>query len=189
MEAQEFPPLEELVAEIDQLTEKYPDSYSLNEYESVMASQRRANKRRGNQFIRFSIHETQLALPLKYALEIIAIPDITPLPNLPNWILGICNVRGEIVAIVDIAQLLQIQRRKYGGPSNIILLQIGQMKLAFWVDRIGGIFFDGDPETKVEEKKLADAALSQFARCTYISNQQEVHLLEVNKLLPALKTK
>lgn len=186
MKNSDFPPLGELVQTINHLAEEYPDAYSLTEYESVMANQDQIHKRRGNRFIRFTIHQTQLALPLKYALEIISAPDITPLPNLPGWILGICNVRGEIVTVVDLAQLLQLNARHYNELSQIILLEIGAVRLAFLVEKIGGIFFDEDPGNKVEEKALADEVLSRFARCTYIFNQQEVHLLEVTKLLPVL---
>jgi chemotaxis signal transduction protein len=186
MSNQTFPPLDELIKEIDLKIDAFPDSYSLDEYESITESQRETSKRRGKQFLRFSINNVQFALPLKYALEILATPAVTPLPNLPGWILGISNVRGKIVSVVELIQLLNVKRTEFLPGSHLILLQIGQLQIGCLVDKIGGIFFDEDPEHVIKKKELTDKNFARFSQSTFIFSNYDVHLLEVARLLPAL---
>lgn len=182
----DFPPLGELIGEINRQIEEYPERYSLDEYKFVMERRRQTHKRRGNQFIRFEANHKQFALPLKLALEIMPAPEITPLPNLPEWLMGICNVRGEIVSVVQLAQLLRMESVSAGLNSYLILLQIGQIKTGLLVDKIGGIFFDGDPDQKYKKTASQDKRLSQFGNRAFLSDQYEIHLLEAAKLLPVL---
>ncbi|MDC0742977.1 chemotaxis protein CheW [Polyangium mundeleinium] len=48
----------------------------------------------------------RLGIPVEVLREIVPIPDITALPGLPRWLLGITHVRGEIVGVVDLASIL-----------------------------------------------------------------------------------
>lgn len=186
MSEQTFPPLDELIKEIDLKIDAFPDSYSLEEYESIAKDQYEVSKRRGKQFLRFSINNVQFALPLKYVLEILSTSAVTPLPNLPGWILGICNVRGKIVSVVELIQLLRIKRTQFSLGSHLVLLKIGQLEIGCLVDKIGGIFFDEDPEHVIGKKDLTAKSFAQFSHSTFIFSNYDVHLLEVARLLPAL---
>lgn len=187
MSNQKFPPLEDLISEINHKIEKYPASNAVDEYGSNTKDTHRYGKRRGNQYIRFSIQKKHFALPLEYTLEITSKPAVTLLPNLPGWILGICNVRGEIVSVVDLARLLRIEQSNFFYGSHLMLIQIGNMKTGLLVDKIRGIFFDSDPALQIEKKTLSDVSFSEFAINTFVSSQCQIHLLEVAKLLPILK--
>ena len=98
--------LEQLVAEIDRETNEIPgpDAVVPKTVEPgadhAVGPEGQAFNR--EQFIRFYLNDILLAIPLKSALEIGHRPVITPLPNLPDWLLGVSNVRGEIVSIVDL---------------------------------------------------------------------------------------
>ena len=46
------------------------------------------------------------SLPMEFLREVIATPRITPVPTAPATILGLVNVRGEIVPLFDVAALL-----------------------------------------------------------------------------------
>ena len=60
------------------------------------------------QYVCFHLDNILLALLLSKALEIGQKPDITPLPNLPDWVLGVSNIRGEIISIVDLKGFFKI---------------------------------------------------------------------------------
>jgi len=48
----------------------------------------------------------RLGIPVEVLREIVPMPDITALPGLPRWLLGITHVRGEIVGVVELASIL-----------------------------------------------------------------------------------
>ncbi|MDI1479333.1 chemotaxis protein CheW [Polyangium sp. y55x31] len=48
----------------------------------------------------------RLGIPVEVLREIVPMPEITTLPGLPRWLVGITHVRGEIVGVVDLASIL-----------------------------------------------------------------------------------
>jgi purine-binding chemotaxis protein CheW len=64
----------------------------------------------GRQHVIFTLDSTDYAIPICNVLEITRPLAVTPLPNLPEWALGISNYRGEIVSVVDL-------RRFFGMPT------------------------------------------------------------------------
>jgi purine-binding chemotaxis protein CheW len=92
------------------------------------------------QLIKFMVDDLLLAVPLPRALEIGRQPVITPLPNLPSWVLGVSNIRGEIISMVDLKVFFEIPSVKRRQDRRFIILQTTEMKVGIVVDRILGIF-------------------------------------------------
>ena len=55
----------------------------------------------GNQFVTFSIGSEDYGIDIKKVQEITAFKDLTVLPNTPNYIKGILNLRGNVIPIMD----------------------------------------------------------------------------------------
>lgn len=66
-----------------------------------------------NKALLFSLGEALCAVPLKYIIEAAKIMPITKVPRVPSAILGISNLRGEIIPIVD------IMKHFTGGKSDL----------------------------------------------------------------------
>ncbi len=61
------------------------------------------------QFLRFRlVPDTTLLLPVTQLTEVITIPlgQIVPIPQMPSWVMGVYNWRGEILWIIDLGELL-----------------------------------------------------------------------------------
>ena len=145
------------------------------------------------QYIKFFLADISLAVPIISALEIGRLPDVTPLPNLPGWILGISNVRGEIVSIID-------PKGFFGWPSqtkirqpHFIILHAEGLKVGLLVDRIAGIVSLGDSDTDILdepiEKTELEVKLEPYISDVSMSERKPLYVLDVDKLLldPRLK--
>lgn len=93
----------------------------------------------GEPVIQFSLGEIRAAVPLVRAVEIGRHPRITPLPNLPGWLLGVSNVRGDIVSMVDLAAFLGMDRPRSGRRRRFIVVRDRDMRVGLVVDWIVGI--------------------------------------------------
>jgi purine-binding chemotaxis protein CheW len=89
--------------------------------------------------VQFVVGEIRAAVPLSHAVEIGRHPRITPLPNLPGWLLGVSNVRGEIVSMVDLAAFLGLDRPRPARTRRFIVVRDFRMRTGLVVDRILGI--------------------------------------------------
>lgn len=83
----------------------------------------------------FRLSETLFALDIQSVQEIVKQSDIVSVPGAPPFILGIVNLRGRIMAVVDTKQLLGIGKT----PADKVLVmvaQIGEHLVGFTVDEV-----------------------------------------------------
>jgi purine-binding chemotaxis protein CheW len=99
------------------------------------------NAAAGEKFIVFFLDDELFAVSAQKVSEVVHPPAITPLPNSPEWLTGIANLRGEIISVVDLAKLW---RKKIFGtalkPKLIVLRgQNSNSSIAFTADRLSEI--------------------------------------------------
>ncbi|WP_369426732.1 chemotaxis protein CheW [Waterburya agarophytonicola] len=67
------------------------------------------NKTEQKQFLRFNLYDhTKLMLPIKQITEVLKIQfsQIVPIPQMPSWVMGVYNWRGDILWMVDLGHLI-----------------------------------------------------------------------------------
>jgi len=121
------PSLSELIAEIDRETGQL--AFPENNLAAKSLEPAEISTNVHSQFILFALEKNIFALPLASASEIGHRPEITRLPNLPNWVLGISNVRGEIISLVDLKVFLGIPSSGGRGNNRFIIIHNQNMKV------------------------------------------------------------
>lgn len=137
----------------------------------------------GESCIQFTLGDLRAAVPLAHAVEIGRHPRITALPNLPGWVLGVSNVRGEIVSMVDLAAFLGLDRPRSGAKRRFIVARNMEMRVGLVVDRILGIRAL-DPARRAPEAP-GEAAWHRFVREELPLEEGVLHLIDVEGLLAA----
>ena len=181
-----YPPLDELIARIDEQIKERPHPYATEGFEAFLGSQLGSLKSRGQQYLRFFLHKTQFALPMQHTSEIKYRTDITPLPNVPPWVLGISNLRGEIISVVDLCQVLGLPRQGGTLGAHLVLIRNGNMSTGILVDKIAGTIFDDDPQHPIEKRVPQNEALKQFVSTIFVDGPDKIYLLAVPPLMAAL---
>ncbi len=90
------------------------------------------------QLLSFSLGKEWYGLRAKSIREILRPPKITKLPFTPECLLGIINLRGEIVAVVDIKKILDLPQEEKDflkGP-RIIVIEAQKKTVGLWVDKV-----------------------------------------------------
>jgi len=88
------------------------------------------------QLVSFTIDDVEYGVDILTVHEILRIPDITRLPNTPDFIKGVINLRGNVIPVVD-------ARKRFGFPetgvtdlTRIIVLQTEDKKIGLLVDNV-----------------------------------------------------
>lgn len=76
------------------------------------------------------------AFDILSVLDIIEIYDITPLPLVADYILGIINLRGKAVPVMDLALKLGLGEPEYNAQSCMIVVDCDGSPLAVKVERV-----------------------------------------------------
>jgi chemotaxis signal transduction protein len=182
-----YPPLDELIMLIDRQIEGRPHPYASDSFEAFLGSQLGSTRRRGRPCIRFSLQDTHFAFPMQHTLEVAPRTQITPLPFLPCWALGVCNVRGDITSVVNMGRFLDLAGSEAPLGPHLILIRHEEMTIGIIADKIMGIIYDQDPDHRIEKRAPADEALARFTSSVLASGRQEIYLLTVPKLMSALQ--
>lgn len=68
--------------------------------------------------------------------EIITISDITYVPGMPEYILGVINVRGEIESVLDLRNVLSLPTHPMTKRSRIMIGQVHDVRSGLFVDSV-----------------------------------------------------
>lgn len=141
----------------------------------------------GAQYIRFVMDGVHFAVPLESALEVGRLPGITPLPNLPAWVSGISNIRGEVVSIVDLKHFFGRGGSTGGAGANMVLLQSSHLKVGFRVDRLMGIVTLAGSDAKVTANPFTKGDITPYLSGVVATGESLLYLLDVEALLTSEK--
>ena len=87
----------------------------------------------------FKLGEEYFVTPLTELVEILAIPEVTRLPCMQPWVIGVANVRGEPLPIVDLAAYLKLSEAVGDVRSRILVVNHNDIKCGLWVNQVLGL--------------------------------------------------
>ena len=90
----------------------------------------------GSQYLTFGIDEEEYAISILKVKEIIEMKKITKIPNLPEYIKGIINLRGNIIHVVDIREKFGMEAKEYDKFNVIIIVEAADRVLGIIVDQV-----------------------------------------------------
>lgn len=101
----------------------------------------------------------QYAIPARLVLEVAKLGAMTPVPGAPAAVLGISNIRGQVIPVVDLAALLGLGRDRAEDPVRIVLVADGERRAALTVDSLVDVGPLPDATEDAESVLLAGAAM------------------------------
>lgn len=90
-------------------------------------------------YVSARIESTRFAMPVEHVTEIVEGNDVTPLFNVPPLLRGLINLRGRVLACLDISGELGFPPRPLGERNQFVILGWEGEELALWVDEVTGI--------------------------------------------------
>lgn len=81
-------------------------------------------------------------LPVEDVAEILRPVEVTPVPMAPDHMLGVANIRGQIVCIIDPGKVLHLKQKRGEQTDNsrYLILRHPRMHLGIWVDEVSELY-------------------------------------------------
>ncbi|MEE9386870.1 MAG: chemotaxis protein CheW [Nannocystaceae bacterium] len=129
-------------------------------------------------YLTFVLEGQSYGLEIKHVTEIIGLQKITKIPDVPDFIKGIINLRGKVIPIMDVRCRFRMPPRDYDERTCIIVIQVRDSAVGLLVDTVsevldiadnqiepppnvgsetGGGFMKGVGKTEKSVKLLLDA--------------------------------
>ena len=90
-------------------------------------------------FLTFSVGREAYGIEIKFVTEIIGIQDITEVPELPNYVKGIINLRGKIIPVIDVRLRFKKQPKEYNDRTCIVVIEIKDISIGLIVDNVAEV--------------------------------------------------
>jgi len=92
------------------------------------------------EFVVFHVDNEQFALPIADVREVLRMTEITPVPQSPDFISGIINLRGKVIAVMSLEKRFALTRGHKGDEQdNIIIVDIGDAEFGVIVDSVSEV--------------------------------------------------
>jgi len=89
--------------------------------------------------VEFLLSSEHYALESSHIREVYPLKDFTPLPCSPNFVLGIMNVRGEIISIINLKKFFDLPDTGITDLNKVIIIQGQGSEVGVLADKIVGI--------------------------------------------------
>lgn len=90
-------------------------------------------------FLSFIIGKETYGIEIKYVTEIIGIQAITEMPEMPDYVKGIINLRGVIIPLMDVRLRFSKQPRDYDDRTCVIVIDFNGVSIGLIVDSVSEV--------------------------------------------------
>ncbi len=77
-----------------------------------------------NSYLTFKLGNETFAANVAHVLHILGIPEITKMPNSPDYLLGVMNLRGQVIPVIDPHPRFKIEAQETTKDSCVLVLEV-----------------------------------------------------------------
>jgi purine-binding chemotaxis protein CheW len=89
--------------------------------------------------VEFVLAFESYAIETRYVREVEPLDSLTPLPGTPAFVLGIVNVRGEILSVIDMRKFFELPDKGLTDLNKVIVLESENMLFGILADAVAGV--------------------------------------------------
>lgn len=91
------------------------------------------------QLVVFELGGEEFGVEIMNVQEIIRMPEMTQIPQSPDFVEGVINLRGRIIVVVNLSKRFNLQSRVADENSRIIVVEIGKTVVGMIVDSVNEV--------------------------------------------------
>ncbi|OGS17134.1 MAG: chemotaxis protein CheW [Elusimicrobia bacterium RIFOXYA2_FULL_50_26] len=91
------------------------------------------------QLVVAELSREEYGIPITQVQEIIKIPEITRIPNMPEFIEGVINLRGKIIPIIDLRKRFKLTQKQKDEEARIVITTIGGQPVGLVADSVSEV--------------------------------------------------
>lgn len=91
------------------------------------------------QLVTFLLGEDEFGADIMDVKEIIRVPDITKVPNAPGYVEGACNLRGNVLPIIDGRTRFNLERKRKDENSRVLVIEVDGKATGVVVDKVSEV--------------------------------------------------
>ncbi len=132
-------------------------------------------------FLTFHLGREDYGIEIRHVTEIIGIQKITEVPDLPDFVRGVINLRGKVIPVMDVRTRFRMPPRDYDERTCIVVVNIEEQSVGLVVDQVNEV-------ADIPEEQIEPPPRTRNGQGSYIQGMGKIGaevkiLINVQKLL------
>lgn len=135
-----------------------------------------------DKFLTFKIADEEYGIPIQHIIEIVNIQRITEVPDMPDFVKGVINLRGQVIPVMDVRIRFHLSPKEYDDRTCVIVTQVNDVTIGLVVDTVREVV--NIPESNITPApKFTNKAAGRYIMGMGKIEEAVKILLDVTKLL------
>ena len=133
-------------------------------------------------WVTFFLSQEKYGINVMQVQEVLRVTEIAPVPGAPDYVLGIINLRGNVVTVIDTRQRFGLQSKEMDDSSRIVIVESGDQVVGILVDSVAEVIdlqlseIESAPNVGTEDS-------SRFIQGVASQQEELLIIIDLNKLL------
>ena len=133
-------------------------------------------------YLSFRLGDEDYCLEIRHVTEIVGIQKVTEVPDMPHYVKGVVNLRGQVIPVIDMRLRFNMPGRQYDERTCIVVISLRGGQVGLVVDTVNEV--RSIEETNVSPPpKSGGAPSAQYIRGLGKVGESVKIILDANKLL------
>jgi purine-binding chemotaxis protein CheW len=134
------------------------------------------------QWVTFQLENETYGVNVMVVKEVLKLQAIAPVPGAPDYVLGIINIRGTLISVVNTRSRFGLQDREADDNTRIVIIEIGKHIIGILVDSVAEVVYLRRSQIESAPQINRDDSV-KFIQGVYHRDNQLLILVELEKLL------
>jgi len=136
------------------------------------------------QCVTFTLEDETYGIDVMQVKEVLREIEVAPVPGAPHYVIGIINLRGNVVSIIDARKLLGLPPMESSDLTRIIVIEVKHHIVGFLVDSVAEVVDIKTDEIETAPNVGTDET-SSYIDGVVSRGEELLILVDLNKLLSA----
>ena len=135
-----------------------------------------------DKFLTFCVGSEVYGIEICHVIEIIGVQKITEVPDMPDFVRGVINLRGQVIPVMDVRLRFSMEKREYDERTCFVVVNIKEVQVGFIVDTVSEVV-DIKEDAISPPPKIAKGESTRYIKGMGKIDEQVKILLDVESLL------
>lgn len=135
------------------------------------------------QWVTFRLDEEVYGINVMQVQEVLRVTEIAPVPGAPAYVMGIINLRGNVVTVIDARKRFNLMQKESDDSSRIVIVEVENQVIGILVDSVAEVVNIRASDIETAPNLGEDNDGSRYIQGVYSEDEQIVILVDMNKLL------
>lgn len=92
-----------------------------------------------DRYLTFRVGDEVYGIEIAYVTEIVGMQKITEVPDMPDFVRGVINLRGQVIPVIDVRARFHMEDRPYDDRTCVVVIRLNETSIGLVVDTVNEV--------------------------------------------------